>query len=140
MSLAQPDRRHTYFLFQGLLASVLLLIFLYQYRGTAGWTFRLATLSALLGASLAALKFAPAGSFSRWWAQMALFLFDAGIISVTLIWTQSQSDFFLLYVLILIELHLPALRPAADRGLFRWPPCRGSRSAWRGSILRFCRC
>ena len=101
MSLAQPDRRHTYFLFQGLLASVLLLIFLYQYRGTAGWTFRLATLSALLGASLAALKFAPAGSFSRWWAQMALFLFDAGIISVTLIWTQSQSDFFLLYVLIL---------------------------------------
>src|SRR5262249_18475293 len=36
-----------------------------------------------------------------WWAQIGLFLFDAAIASLTLIWTQPQSDFFLLYVLIL---------------------------------------
>src|SRR5262245_13877531 len=95
------DRRGTYFLFQGLLTAVLLLLFLYEYRGYEGWIVRFWSLSLLLLASLFLLKAAPADFFSLWWAQTGLFLFDAGIASVTLMWTNPHSEFYLLYILIL---------------------------------------
>src|SRR5206468_5806656 len=79
----RTDRRATYFQFQGLLTAVLLLLFLYQYRGYEGWVLRFSCLSILLLASLVLLKAAPADFFSRWWAQTGLFLFDAAIASVT---------------------------------------------------------
>src|SRR5208282_5614293 len=87
MSELRIDRRGTYFLFQALLTAVLLLLFLYQYRGFEGWVFRFSFLLTFLIASLVILKAAPADLFSRWWVQSALFLFDAGIASLTLMWT-----------------------------------------------------
>lgn len=100
MNKPYADRRGVYFLFQGLLTAVLLLLFIYQDRYSVGWLPRFWVLVTFLGSSLVFLKVAPAELFSRWWVQTALFMADAGIITLTLSWTQPQSDFFLLYVLI----------------------------------------
>ena len=100
MTRAAPDRRGIYFLFQGLLTAVLLLLFIYQSKDMLDWSSHILILVILLGGALVFLKLAPSELFSRWWVQTALFLADAGIISLTLSWTKPQSDFYLLYVLI----------------------------------------
>ncbi|MBI5630804.1 MAG: hypothetical protein HY921_07970 [Elusimicrobia bacterium] len=95
------DRRSTYFTFQGLMMAVLLLIFLYQYRGTEGWIARFDFLTIVLGLSLVYLRIAPLHVLGRWWFQAGLFMGDAALASLTLHWTQPQSDLYLIYFLII---------------------------------------
>ncbi len=100
----RPDnsRRSVYFAFQGLLAAVLLLIFLYHREALSGWGTRLSWLAGLAVASLAYVEFAPDRWIFRWWAQAGLFVGDAALASLTLSWTHSQADFFLIYFLIIL--------------------------------------
>ena len=59
------ERRSIYFAFQGLLMAVLLLIFLYQYKGIAGWLPRFYFLMTAMVVSLVYLEIAPMETLSR---------------------------------------------------------------------------
>jgi len=95
------ERRRTYFLFQGLFMAVLLLIFLYQYRGFEDWVTHFSFLLSALGASLVIIRLASKEFLSRRGFQTALFLGDAGLASLTLHWAQPQSDLYLLYFIVI---------------------------------------
>lgn len=97
---AVPSRRSTYFAFQGLFMTVLVLMFAYE-RGSRLQPGRLGFLAAMTLASLAALQAAPAPELESSWFQTSFFLADAALASLTLRWTQPQSDFYLLYFLII---------------------------------------
>ncbi len=97
---AEP-RRATYFAFQGLFMTVLLLMFLYEARGVEGWTRHLGFLFLMMAGSLAALRIAPPAALATAWFQTAFFLGDAALASLILRWTQPNSDFYLLYFLII---------------------------------------
>lgn len=95
-------RRSVYFAFQGLLMAILILIFFYQYRGAEAsrwWNF--AALASFTAFSMGALGLVPLEILSRWWFQAALFIADAVFAALTLHWTSSQSDLFLIYLLII---------------------------------------
>lgn len=96
-----PERRSVYFAFQGLFAAVLMLIFLYQYRGGEGWLLRFSFLTAAAAASLVGLRLADDRTLGRWWLQVGLFLGDAALASLLLSWTQHQSDYYMIYFLII---------------------------------------
>ncbi|MBI5210540.1 MAG: hypothetical protein HY927_11270 [Elusimicrobia bacterium] len=95
------QRRSTYFAFQGLLMAVLLLIFLTQHLEVSSWVGRFTFLIAALAATLALLRLVPPFVLGRWWFQVGLFLFDAGIASVTLHWAQARSELYLIYMLVI---------------------------------------
>lgn len=95
------DRRSTYFAFQGLFMSVLLLMFVYQGRILPGWWARLAFFLAMTAGSLSAVRLAPAWILAGTWFQTAFFLGDAALASLTISWTYPRSDFYLLYFLII---------------------------------------
>lgn len=80
--------------------AVLLLLFLYEAREHARWTAQLAALVLLSLGSLAAIRLVPAVVFSRGWFSAALFLIDAGAATFILRWTESRSELFLIYALI----------------------------------------
>jgi signal transduction histidine kinase len=94
-------RRRTYFMFQGLLMAVLLLIFHYQYQGRAQNWARPAFLASVLASSLACLIAAPEEVLAGWWFQAGLFVGDALLAALTLRWTQTQSELYLIYFLII---------------------------------------
>ena len=94
-------RRARYFAFQGLLAAVLLLVFVYQYRGIEGWVHRFYFLTGLSGGSLLLLQLASARTLESWYFQVGLFLGDATLASLVLHWSHPDSDFYLLYFLII---------------------------------------
>ncbi|OGR58043.1 MAG: hypothetical protein A2X36_16075 [Elusimicrobia bacterium GWA2_69_24] len=94
-------RRGLYFAFQGLLLSVLLLLFLFHHASVEGWVARLWFLLAATGGSLLFLQFAPERWLERWWVQMGLFIADAGLATLTLYWTGGNLDFYLLYFMII---------------------------------------
>ncbi|MEK7859662.1 MAG: ATP-binding protein [Elusimicrobiota bacterium] len=100
-SSAGRDRRGIYFAFQGLLMAVLLLLFLYQYRGIEGWVERFFFLTGVLGGSLVFLRLASIETLSLWYVQAGLFLGDAALASLTLHWAQPRSDLYLIYFLII---------------------------------------
>lgn len=99
------DRRSVYFSFQGLLMSVLLLIFLYQYKfqwhDPSAWINRFYFLVLALVVSLLILRLATRETLAKWWFQAGLFIGDAVLASLTLYWTQPQSDLYLIYFLII---------------------------------------
>ena len=95
------DRRGVYFTFQGLLMAVLLLIFHYQCKGRPDEWGRMALLTALLGGSLLCLRLVSLRLLERWWFQAGLFIGDAVLASLTLRWTHSQSELYLIYFLII---------------------------------------
>lgn len=95
------DRRSIYFMFQGLLMAVLILIFHYQYHGSVEEWGRLAFLVTVLGGSLVGLKTVPPELLERWWFQAGLFVTDALLASLTLHWTQQRSELYLIYFLII---------------------------------------
>ena len=76
------DRRSVYFSFQGLLMSVLLLIFLYQYKGTEGWVERFDFLVLMLLTSMLGLRLIPAAVLGNPWFQAGLFIGDAALASL----------------------------------------------------------
>lgn len=96
-----PDRRGSYFAFQGLLMAVLCLIFVYQCREVSGWVQRLVFLNVIFGASLVFIHLAPEKALSRWYFQAGLFVGDAVLASVILRWTNPDSDLYLIYFLII---------------------------------------
>ncbi|MBI4051443.1 MAG: hypothetical protein HY400_02945 [Elusimicrobia bacterium] len=98
---SSETRRSTYFTFQGLLMSVLILLFLYQHQTAEGWIPRFFFLLTLLGASLIFLRLASLKTLSRWWVQAGLFLGDTVLASLVLYWTQPLSDLYLIYFLII---------------------------------------
>lgn len=79
--------------------SVLLLLFVYQTREVPS-PGRFASVALLLGASVAMLRLVPDRVLSSSWFQAALFVGDATAAIVVLGWTRSQSDLFLMYLLI----------------------------------------
>ena len=81
--------------------AVLLLIFLYQYRGIEGWLARFTSVTLLLGGSLALLRLIPEAALESWYFQAGLFLGDAAAASLILHWTTSDSDLYLIYFLII---------------------------------------
>ena len=85
------SRKGIYFAFQGLLMAVLLLLFLYEYRTAEGWLPRFAFLLAALAGTLWAARRAP---------PVWLFVFDAGLVALTLTWTHRASSLYLLFLLI----------------------------------------
>jgi signal transduction histidine kinase len=96
----RSDRRAVYFAFQGLLMSVLLLLFLYEARVHARWTVQFTALTVLLVGSMAAIRLVPEAALSRGWFPAGLFLVDAGAATFILRWTESRSELFLIYALI----------------------------------------
>jgi len=96
-----PERRGTYFAFQGLFMAVLLLIFLYHYRGDEGWIRRFALIVAVLVFSLGLIRSVSAETLSRGVFQTALFVGDAALASLILHWAQPQSDLYLLYFIVI---------------------------------------
>ncbi|MBI3297462.1 MAG: hypothetical protein HYZ75_04825 [Elusimicrobia bacterium] len=97
----RPDRRRTYFLFQGLLMAVLLLLYSYNAPQSPVWVPRFWVLLTLLTGSLAYIHLAPERLLVTWWAQMSLFAGDAALASMTLLWSSPASDLYLIYFLIL---------------------------------------
>lgn len=95
------DRRGTYFAYQGLLTAVLLLLFLYQYRVVEGWLERFGFLLAASLAMLVFLRLARLETLNRPGVQAGLFVTDAVLASLTLHWTNSHSDLYLVYFLII---------------------------------------
>jgi signal transduction histidine kinase len=93
------SRKGIYFAFQGLLMAVLLLIFLYKSHEQAEWLPRFAVLLAATVGSLTFIRLAP---LSRGWAQVALFLGDALLATLTMSWSQRNSNLFLIYIVILL--------------------------------------
>lgn len=96
-----PERRSVYFAFQGLFGAVLMLVFFYHYRGDSGWGARFALLVIASAASLFALRLLRDEILGRWWFQVGLFLGDAALAALLLRWTQPQSDFYMIYFLII---------------------------------------
>ena len=96
-----PERRSVYFAFQGLFGAVLMLMFLYQHQGGEGWLLRFSCLTLFTGVSLAGLSWARPETLGRWWLQVGLFLGDAAVASLLLRWTKLQSEFYLIYFLII---------------------------------------
>jgi len=86
-----PERRGTYFAFQGLFMAVLLLIFLYHYRGDEGWIRRFALIVAVLVFSLGLIRSVSAETLSRGVFQTALFVGDAGDVTETVFHAQIQA-------------------------------------------------
>jgi signal transduction histidine kinase len=95
-----PKRRAVYFAFQGLLMSVILLLFLFQGPGHVGWVARLCLLLAYLGGTLALIRLVPDSTLARGWFQAGLFLGDAVLATVILSWIQPRTELFLIYTLI----------------------------------------
>jgi signal transduction histidine kinase len=82
--------------------AVLLLLYLYQSDAAdAFWTLRLTFFTALFAASLASIQLAPDAMLARGWFQVGLFLADIIGAAITLSWTRTGSDLFLIYVLII---------------------------------------
>jgi len=80
--------------------SVILLLFLYQGDGPAGWSLRLSLLLGFLGASMTLIRLVPDATLERGWFQAGLFLSDAVLASVILSWIQPRTELFLIYTLI----------------------------------------
>ena len=99
-------RRSIYFAFQGLLMAILLLIFFFQYQGEEGRSLRLAVLAGFTIVSLGAVGAVPLQALFRWWFQAGLFIADALMAAFTLHWTSSESDLFLIYLLICVLIYL----------------------------------
>ncbi|MBI4059889.1 MAG: hypothetical protein HY403_00510 [Elusimicrobia bacterium] len=95
-----PKRRAVYFAYQGLLMAVMLLLFIYQGPGQAGWTPRLILLLAYLAVSMTLIRVVPDATLARGWFQAGLFLSDAALASVLLSWIQPRTELFLIYTLI----------------------------------------
>lgn len=95
-----PERRSVYFAFQGLLMSVILLLFLYQGPGHEGWVHRLWLLLGCLAGTLALIRVVPDQTLARGWFQAGLFLGDAVLATVILSWIRPRSELFLIYTLI----------------------------------------
>lgn len=95
-----PKRRAVYFAFQGLLMSVLLLLFLVQGQGHEGWLTRFSLLLTFVAASLAMIRLVPDGTLARGWFQAGLFLCDAALATFILSWIQPRMELFLIYTLI----------------------------------------
>jgi signal transduction histidine kinase len=97
-----PDRRSSYFVFQGLFMSVLLLIFIYGVpQHGPGWHERFASLAAILGTPLVLIRIIPMDALSSWGFQAALFVGDAAVASVALQWAQAGANLYLIYVLLI---------------------------------------
>ncbi len=79
--------------------AVLLLLFLYQPRAqyVAG---RLVLVLSLMVGSMALLRLVPDRVLTRWWFHAALFVGDVGAAILILGWTHSQSNLFLIYLII----------------------------------------
>ncbi|MFI5362445.1 MAG: sensor histidine kinase [Elusimicrobiota bacterium] len=92
-------RRAVYFAFQGLFMAVLLLLVVFQ---GPGWPSPgiLGALAAMLLASLVLLRLAPDRVLARWWFQAGVFVGDAVAATATLGSMRSQSDIFLVYLLV----------------------------------------
>ncbi|MCM2304288.1 MAG: ATP-binding protein [Elusimicrobia bacterium] len=95
-----PKRRAVYFAFQGLLMSVILLLFLYQGQGHVGWVSRLWLLLGYLAGTLTLIRLVPDATLARGWFQAGLFLGDAVLATVILSWIQPRTELFLIYTLI----------------------------------------
>ncbi len=129
-----PDRRGSYFAFQGLLMAVLCLIFVYQCRDVSEWAARLSFLTIVFGSSLVFIKMAPIGILSRWYFQAGLFVGDALLASIILHWTNSDSELYLIYFLIIfgtaltrswLQSFLVALITSGLYLLSAWRPVQG---------------
>ena len=99
MSPDAGERRSVYFAFQGLFMAVLLLLFLYSPSAPQA-AVRLVLVVGLLAGSMALLRLVPGRILARWWFQAALFVGDVGAAILILGWTNSQSNLFLIYLLI----------------------------------------
>lgn len=96
------DRRWTFFVFQGLLTVIILLFFFYHRSDIPFWTGKFATLSLAFLLSLLALRRADEALLASFRVQAALFLSDAVLASLTLVWTQQpRSEIYLTYFLII---------------------------------------
>ena len=98
---AGAGRRAVYFAFQGLFVAVLLLIFLFVYRGAEGWAERFSFLIAVSLASLLALQSVREETLGSWYFQVALFMGDAAAASLVLSWTTLNTDLYLIYFFII---------------------------------------
>ncbi len=97
-----PDRRSSYFAFQGLFMSVLLLIFIYEVpRHDTLWLSRFFDLGALLGLPLLIIRLVPMEALASWGFQAVLFLGDAAVATLALQWAQASEDLYLIYVLLI---------------------------------------
>ncbi len=96
------ERRSTYFAFQGLLMSVLLLLVLSGGSAIPDRLTRLFALALVLGASLIVVKLVAAATLRLWWFQAGIFVGDAALASITLHWTGARADLFLIYLLIVL--------------------------------------
>ncbi len=97
-----PDRRSSYFAFQGLFLSVLLLIFIYDVpRHGPDWYERFASLVLILGSPLVLIRIISPKALSSWGFQAALFVGDAAVASVALQWAQAGANLYLIYVLLI---------------------------------------
>lgn len=96
------DRRWTFFVFQGLLTVIILLFFFYHRTGIPFWAGKFSTLSVAFLLSLLALRRADEALLASFRVQAALFLSDAVLASLTLVWTQQpRSEIYLTYFLII---------------------------------------
>lgn len=103
MSPSGAERRYIYLAFQGLLAAVLLLYLGLHRDSVAGWEWRLTLLAAALAASFVPLARLSPQRLGGPWFQAGLFVADALLASLVLLWTDSrQSDLYLTYFLIIL--------------------------------------
>lgn len=87
------NRTGIYFAFQGLLMAVLLLLFLYEYEPGEGWLPRFAFLLAALAATLYAVRRIP---------PIAIFVADAVLVALMLVWSHRGTHLYLAYVLVVL--------------------------------------
>lgn len=97
-----PKRRAVYFAFQGLFMAVLLLLFVYQEHEHEGWGWRFGLLTTATVASMAALRFVDEEKLSRWWLQAGLFIGDAVLATLVLVWIQPRSELYLIYLIVVL--------------------------------------
>ncbi|MBI5596769.1 MAG: HAMP domain-containing histidine kinase [Elusimicrobia bacterium] len=96
------DRRWTFFVFQGLLTVIILLFFFYNRTAIPHWAGKFAALSVAFLLSLLALRNIDEVVLGSFRVQAALFLSDAVLASLTLVWTQQpRSEIYLTYFLII---------------------------------------
>ncbi|MBI4677937.1 MAG: HAMP domain-containing histidine kinase [Elusimicrobia bacterium] len=98
---SSDERRTTYFAFQGLLAAVLILIFLTHRQDASTWVPRFAFLLVFLAASLAVLRLVPSAHLASWRFQVGLFLTDAVLATIALAWAKPLPELYLIFLLII---------------------------------------
>jgi signal transduction histidine kinase len=95
-------RRSLYFVFQGLLTAVLLLLFVFRAGGHIELN-GFPILLLLLAAPLAFIQLVPPAMLTRWWFQSGFFIADAAAASWALRWNNPDEKAYLVYFLIILS-------------------------------------